>query len=253
MNQTASNQNRFKVLFANIPTPGNRFMIDLKQGLENYADVVWDHEEFWSMEKDFDIIHIHWPEYLSFEIESYLHKPDESIPSELWEKTITCLEYWSKKSKIIYTRHVQYPHVRHDDEFLNLYRVVASYCNTVIHFANFSIKQFQDFYPELNRVKHVVIPHQNYDSLPNPSTKAQARKYLQISEDANVMLVFGNINENEKELINKAFRYIPNKNKVLLAPKWKIKRRKINYIRLREWVWHLEKKIHKLDKKRRVD
>ncbi|MEM6515871.1 MAG: hypothetical protein AAF688_06785, partial [Bacteroidota bacterium] len=100
---------------------------------------------------------------------------------------------------------------------------------------------------------HVVIPHQNYDSLPNTSTKAQARKHLQISEDAHVMLVFGNINENEKELITKAFNFIPNKNKVLLAPKWKIKRRKIDYIRLREWVWHLEKKIHKLDKKRRVD
>ncbi|KGE86620.1 MAG: glycosyltransferase [Flavobacteriaceae bacterium] len=234
-------EKRLKILFANIPTPGNRFVVDLKEGLEQYAEVTWDCNEFWKMEKDYDIIHIHWPEYLSFELESYLYKPEESIPKALWNKMIICLEYWSKNSKLIYTRHVQYPHARHDEEFLKLYKTVASYCKTVIHFANFSIQQFKQWYPDLDYIKHVVIPHHNYASLPSKSTKIEAREYLDIDSDAHVMLVFGSIKENEKPLIKKAFDAIPYRNKVLLAPGWKIQRQNIGYIRLREWVWKFEK------------
>jgi len=233
-------EKRLKILFANIPTPGNRFVVDLKEGLEQHADVVWDHEEFWNMKNEYDIIHIHWPEYLSFELESYLYKPSELIPNEIWEKTINCLEYWSKNAKIIYSRHVQFPHARHDEEFLKLYKTVASYCDTIVHFANYSIQQFKMWYPDLEHIKHVVIPHHNYASLPNNSTKKEARDYLNIDKSANVMLVFGSIKEHEKPLIKKAFNAIPGKNKVLLAPGWKIPRRKISYIRLREWVWNFE-------------
>ena len=246
-------QKPLKILFANIPTPGNRFVLDLKEGLEQYADVVWDHQEFWNMKNEYDIIHIHWPEYLSFELESYLYKPSEPIPNEIWEKTINCLEYWSKKSKIIYTRHVQFPHVRHDEEFLKLYKAVASYCDTIVHFANYSIQQFKQWYPDLDNIKHIVIPHHNYASLPNTSTKQQARDHLNINSGKRVMLVFGSIKEHEKPLIKTAFNAIPGKNKVLLAPGWKIPRRKISYIRLRELVWNFEVWIAKQNSKFRTN
>ena len=125
-------------------------------------------------------------------------------------------------------------------EFLNLYKIVASYCDTIVHFANYSVQQFKEWYPDLEHIKHVVIPHHNYASLPNRSTKQQAREYLNIDQDTKVMLVFGGIKEHEKPLIKTAFKAIPYKNKVLLAPSWKIPRRKISYIRLREWVWNFE-------------
>ena len=67
------------------------------------------------------------------------------------------------------------------------------------------------------------------------------------------MLVFGGIREWEKPLIKKAFETIPNKNKVLLAPKWKIQKRNISYIRLREWIWKLEKWWASKNKNFRVD
>ena len=244
---------KLKILFANIPTPGNRFVLDLKEGLEQHADVVWDHQEFWNMKNEYDIIHIHWPEYLSFELESYLYKPSESIPNEIWEKTINCLEYWSKNAKIIYSRHVQFPHARHDDEFLKLYKAVASYCDTIVHFANYSIQQFKQWYPDLDNIKHIVIPHHNYASLPNTSTKQQARDHLNIDSGKRVMLVFGSIKEHEKPLIKAAFKAIPGKNKVLLAPGWKIPRRKISYIRLREWLWNFEVWIAKQNSKFRTN
>ena len=64
-----------KVLIACISTPGNRYLLDLKSGLSTHAEVVWDADAFWNCQNEFDIIHIHWPEYLSFELESYLQTP----------------------------------------------------------------------------------------------------------------------------------------------------------------------------------
>lgn len=241
-----------KILFACIPIPENRFVEDLKRGLEAHAEVVWDYKEFWACSTPYDVVHIHWPEYLSYELESYLGNSD-SIPDTLWQKTIECLEYWKKHARIVYTRHVQYPHRRHDEEFLKLYRVTTSYCDVVAHFAQYSIRQFKEFYPEHIHVKHVVIPHHNYASLPNCTTREEARRQLKIDANANVMLVFGSINENEKPLIREAFGYIPSKNKVLLAPGWKIQRRKIGYIRLREWVWRFEKWLASLNPHKRVN
>jgi hypothetical protein len=175
------------------------------------------------------------------------------LSEDLWNRLIKCLNYWREHSTIVYTRHVQYPHRRHDKEFLNLYRLVTSYCHTVIHFANYSIQQFKEFYPEHTHVHHVVIPHHNYASLPNSSDATNARKGLGIKTTDRVMLVFGNIWENEKPLIKKAFSFIPSEDKVLLAPGWKVMRRKIGYIRLREWVWKFEKWIAKQNKMMRID
>lgn len=227
-------------------------MADLVIGLRKHADVVWDFHEFWNCKNHYDIVHLHWPEYLSDEVESYLFK-STPLPKELWDRLKNSLEYWKKHSTIIYTRHVQYPHRRHDEEFLKLYRFVTSYCDTVVHFANFSVRQFKEFYPEHINIRHIVIPHHNYASLPNNSDKFSARRKLGINEKDNVMLVFGLIKDNERELINKAFDCIPGKYKVLLAPKWEVKRRKIGYIRLRELVWKFEKWLAKQNRRRRID
>ncbi len=241
-----------KILYANIPTPNNRFMVDLKKGLEEHADVTWDCDEFWKCEKEFDIVHIHWPEYLSFEVESYL-RSGNPFPKDLMQRLIRSLEHWKKNATIVYNRHNHYPHARQDEAFKELYRIVISYCSTVFHFANYSIQQFKAFYPDASHIQHVVIPHQNYSSLPNTSTRQEARAQLKIDDNAKVMLVFGGINENEKAIIEKAYSYIPGNNKVLLAPGWKINRRKISYIRLREWVWKWDKWKAGLNKKRRVN
>lgn len=228
-----------KVLIACIPNPQNKYMTDLVEGLETFATVTWDFQEFWNMKNDYDIVHIHWPEYLSFEIESYL-KTTDNLPEQLWKDLETCLNYWTAHSTIVYTRHVRAPHHRDDEEFKKLYRKVFGYCTAMTHFAEFSITQYQDYFPEIQVSIHRVIPQHKHTSLPNTSTRESARKALGIAQDAKVLLCFGAIKENEKPLIKQAFNAIPGGNKVLLAPKWKVNRRKIGYIRLREWVWKLE-------------
>jgi len=230
-----------KILFASIPQPRNRFVRDLQEGMLTHAEVVYDCDEFWSCKNNYDIVHIHEPEYLSYELEGCMNNTNP-IPKELMDRLILSLEHWKKYSKLIHTRHVQEPHVRTDDEFKKLYQTVFSYCSGISHFANFSISQFQSFYPELDNIIHQVIPHQNYASLPNDISKEEARSNLNIKSDAKVMLVFGMVKEREKHIIKTAFKAIPHKNKVLLAPGWKTKRRHIKWIRLREWVFNYELK-----------
>lgn len=228
-----------KILIACIPVPQNKFMTDMVDGLESFATVTWDFKEFWNMQNDYDIVHIHWPEYLSFEIESYL-KTTDNLPQQLWNDLESCLDYWSNHATIVYTRHVRAPHYRDDDEFKKLYRKVFGYCTAMTHFAEFSIAQYQDYFPDIQVPIHRVIPQHKHTSLPDDSTKESARKALGIDQDDKVLLCFGAIKENEKPLIKQAFNAISGSNKVLLAPKWKVNRRKIGYIRLREWVWKLE-------------
>ncbi|MDB9721092.1 glycosyltransferase [Winogradskyella sp.] len=214
-------------------------MADLIEGLETFAEVTWDFKEFWNMENSYDIVHIHWPEYLSFEIESYL-KTTEPLPQALWQNLEVCLNYWSKHTTIVYTRHVRAPHGRDDEEFKKLYCKVFGYCKAMTHFAEFSVEQYYSYFPGIKVPIHRVIPQHKHTSLPNTSNRQSARKALGIEPDAKVLLCFGTIKENEKAFIKKTYHAITAKPKVLLAPGWKVNRRKIGYIRLREWVWKLE-------------
>lgn len=240
------------ILIACIPNPANKYMADLMEGLETFATVTWDYTEFWEMQNDYDVIHIHWPEYLSFEIESYLQNT-EPIPDKLWQKLYACLNFWKKRSSIVYTRHVRAPHKRDDKEFKKLYSTVFSYCTAMTHFAEFSIEQFKSYFPDIKVPLHQVIPQHQHFSLPNTSTKVSARKILGIDKEAKVLLCFGVVKENEKALIKSAYDAIADKNKVLLAPGWKVPRRKIGYIRLREWVWKFEKWLATQNKSFRIN
>jgi hypothetical protein len=89
--------------------------------------------------------------------------------------------------------------------------------------------------------------------LPNATTRKEARAKLSIHEESKVMLVFGTIKEHEKELVRIAFDAIPDDNKVLLAPGWKVPRRKISYIRLREWVFRFDKWLASKNKRLRTN
>lgn len=241
-----------KILIACIPNPMNSYMADLVEGLSTFAEVTWDFNEFWNCNANYDVVHIHWPEYLSFEIESYLNTTDP-LPDDLWNRLRKCLEHWQKQSTIVYTRHVRAPHKRDDVEFTRLYQTVFEYCIGMSHFAKFSIEQYKDYFPSIETSLHVVIPQHNHVSLPNTSNKQSARKELKIDKDANVLMCFGLVKENEKLLINQAYQAIPGTNKMLLAPGWKIQKRNVGYIRLREWILKFENWLVKQNQSKRIN
>ena len=92
-----------RVLEAAIPQNHNRYFADLCNALSERCSLVHDHEVFWDAEGDFDIVHIHWPEYLSYRIERGV--TCGSIGSEVLCELTEKLNAWREKSGMVMTRH----------------------------------------------------------------------------------------------------------------------------------------------------
>ena len=223
-----------KVLVANIPLPTNRFLVDLNAALGAHAEVVHSPDAFWAMEGDYDVVHLHFPEYMTFELQDAYAN---GLTPELMEQVGVRLSHWASRAAIVVTRHVLLPHdARHDPAWEKLYELVYSHADGVVHFARASEAEFGQRYPHLHP-KHAIIAHQNYASLPNEVTRSHARAALRIAPDAQVMLVFGGIrNDAEKDLILTAFEGSSASGKVLLVSRWRETLPGVRWIRLRDWL-----------------
>lgn len=238
------------VLVANIPLPQNRFLVDLNAALEKSVDLVHSHEAFWSMEGDYDIVHLHFPEYLTYEIERAY---TEGMPTGLLEELETRLRHWSERSRLVITRHVLLPHdARSDPRWERLYELVYRYCDGVAHFANASIEEFRERYREIEwfrrrEPEHAIVPHHNYTSLPNTVSREEARATLGIPAKARVLLVFGAIRgDAERQLVLDTFRGLKTPGKHLLISRWPEKLAKVSWIRLKYWIRDLTRLYYRL-------
>lgn len=231
---------RPRVLVANIPLPANRFLVDLNSALSEYCEVVHSSDAFWKMDGDYDIVHLHFPEYVTFEIEAaYQRGLEQSLIDAMEER----LRAWSARAKVIVTRHVLLPHdALSNPMWEKMYETVYRYADGVVHFANASLDEFRERYADtvFNRgtePAHAIIPHHNYCSLPNDITRAAARTALGIRPDASVMLVFGAIRHDaERQLVLDTFNALDADNKVLLVSRWKEKLANVSWIRLKYWM-----------------
>lgn len=213
-----------RVLVANIATRRNRFLGDLNEALSNFCDVTHSSDEFWNMTGRYDVVHMHWPEYITYEIEAaYNSQLSSSLIDDLEER----LRFWSARAPIVVTRHNPVPYNAPDDpKWRRLYELVFSYASGVVHMAQASVDEFRNRHVGLPRnidqdLEHTIIPIQNYSSLPNTVTRAQARRKFRIASDDAVILVFGAIRTDaEKQLILETFSALPLSRKVLLASNW---------------------------------
>lgn len=229
-----------RILVAQIPMPQNRFLVDLNDEVAKSCELHHSSDAFWNMEGEYDIVHCHFPEYLTYQIESAYKS---GLQDSLILETEKRLRYWAERSKMVVTRHVLLPHdALEDPMWERMYEVFYRYADGVAHFAQASIDEFRERYRDSTTFRgrepiHCIIPHQNYTSLPNHLTRDEARERLGISIDANVMLVFGAIrNDVEKELILETFHGIRSKKKLLLVSRWREQLQKIAWIRLKYWV-----------------
>lgn len=233
-----------KILVANIPLPENRFLVDLNSSLGKSAHLTHDESLFWRGDGEFDVVHLHFPEYMTF---GHEHAYDKGLSSKLIEETVKVLRVWGKKSKIIITRHVLLPHdALHDPQWEAMYEQVYANVHGVVHFAQASIDEFTTRYARTNFTYgtpfHAVIPHHNYTSLPNDTSRDDARHRLGIGKDRAAMLIFGAIrNFEERDLILKTFRGIKVPRKVLLVSRWKEKLAQVKWIRLKYWLRDLNR------------
>ncbi|MBD3296380.1 MAG: hypothetical protein GF392_03345 [Candidatus Omnitrophica bacterium] len=239
-----------KLLVAMIPMPCNRFLADLNGELSKHCEITHSSEIFWKMEGSFDIVHIHFPEYITFEVEDAYRK---EVTDNLIHEAEKRLKFWAEKARIVITRHNILPHdIVGASLWEKMYETVYRYADGVVHFGKLSIKEFRKRYRDLyfyrgHEPRHVIIPHQNYASLPNDIGCKEARYKLGISQEAEVVLVFGGIrNDDERKLILDTFRGIRSKKKVLLVSNWREKLAKVSWIRLKYWLRDLARLYYRL-------
>lgn len=238
-----------RVLVANIPLPQNRFLVDLNLALSNHLELRLDHEAFWSMAGNFDVVHFHFPEYMTYEIQdAYVN----GLTDEMFSAIKHRLVYWSQRAVLLITRHVLLPHdAVSDARWEKLYETVYRYVDGVVHFAEPSIEEFKKRYAETAFIhghpRHYIVPHHNYTSLPNKISRKEARRQLGIGVDTNVVLIFGSIrNEEERCLILDSFKKIQTPNKHLLVSRWREKLANVSWIRLKYWLRDLKRLYYRV-------
>ena len=248
-----------KVLIAQIPMPENRFLIDLNSEIGKTFEIHHSSDDFWNMQGEFDVVHLHFPEHLTFEVEAAYFQglergPQHGLQDSLIAAVEVRLKYWADRAKLVVTRHVLLPHdAVSDPQWEKMYETFYRYCDGVAHFAHASIAEFRqryartDWYREHEPLQ-VVIPHQNYATLPNEITRDEARRRLGISLKAQVLLVFGAIRsgDTERNLILSAFQHARVPRKVLLVSRWREKLAKVRWIRLKYWLRDLTRLFYRL-------
>jgi hypothetical protein len=230
--------------------PQNRFLVDLNAGISKHCELQQSCDAFWNMEGDYDVIHLHFPEYLTFGLQ---HAYQQGLTDALLVETATRLAYWSKRAKLVVTRHVLLPHdALEDPMWEKMYAVFYRYADGVAHFAQPSIDEFRKRYAGTDWVhgrepRHTIIPHHNYASLPDTIGRDEARAKLGIPAKARVMLVFGAIrNEAEKQLILETFQNLKVPGKLLLVSRWREQLAKVSWIRLKYWLRDLTRLYYRL-------
>ncbi|HQX48697.1 MAG TPA: hypothetical protein PLR25_02240 [Planctomycetaceae bacterium] len=133
-----------RILVANIPLPTNRFLADLNDALSKHVEITHDADLFWNMQGDFDLVHLHFPEYLTFGHQDAYVK---GLTDELIEATEERLRYWGQRARLIVTRHVLLPHdALKDPQWEKMYEAVYRHMHGVVHFAQASVDEFKQRY-----------------------------------------------------------------------------------------------------------
>ncbi len=246
-----------RILVANIPLPANRFLVDLNAALARVCDVTHSSDIFWNMDGDYDVVHLHFPEYLTYEVErAYVNGLELALIAEVKKR----LEFWAKRSLIVVTRHVLLPHdASADERWEMMYETVYRFADGVVHFGTPSVSEFKARYATtvFNRghaPAHVVIPHHNYASLPNEVSREEARRRLGLAANAEVLLIFGMVRSNaERELILETFQAIRQPNKILLVSRWRENLADVEWIRLKYWLRDLTRLYYRLHPQYRLN
>lgn len=151
------------------------------------------------------IVMLHWPEQLF----------DWKEPTkEQLNKLKKLFTQWKKNATIIYVVHNLKPHYRNSKLFCQLYKIVKTNSDIMIHMGNYSLNLFKKKYPQK---KHFYISHPLYLNSYSQIEKEKARKKLQISSDTLVIVVAGKIRHQEEyKMALKAFKSLKEKNKLLI-------------------------------------
>lgn len=179
----------------------NPYGIQFIESLEkNQCDVIYGLIKAQKLTINYDIIHFQWPEAI-------FSWKEPSIQELMWLENY--LSELKKHAKIVTTIHNEFPHYKNTDNFLELYRIVYKYTNAFVHFGAASIEIINKQYPKETENKiHRIIPHGNYSIFGEIIPKQLARKKLDLPQNKNLVLVIGDVRNNEEmKLIMDSLHY----------------------------------------------
>ena len=229
----------------NVLVPKYKDALFIDEVIKSYATscaVDTRFENFWLNQGSYDIIHLHWPEYL--------FKWEVPTDTELLFLERVMAEWQKLGTKIVITRHNYLPHRPNPERYIPLYNLVYSHVDAVIHLGKHSEYEYLERYKDLMPKAQVQaqIPHPIFTNYPNTVSKEAARKQLHIKPSSTVMLVFGEVRKAvEKNLVLKAFNLIEKNDKLLLVPGWKFNEGKEPINRLK-WLKIKQSKKYKINK-----
>jgi len=164
----------------------NPFVARLREALNEHPavdNVYQDLEMFWEGSDEIDILHLQWPRALfpNWRI------PESTSLSDLEARLLD----WKDRARIVLTVHNIRAHKQGSgDVFDTLYGLVYRHSDGFVHMGHESQRRLDQAY-DVSEKSEVVIPHGQYDTLPNEVTKSQARRELQIPGEVTLAMVLG--------------------------------------------------------------
>jgi glycosyltransferase involved in cell wall biosynthesis len=181
----------------------NPVIAQLINALSDNASISCVHcsaDGFWRRPQRYDVLHIQWPEALT-----NWQEPSEAEIAALKAG----LQAWKIGTRIVVTVHNRFPHNHDTKRFRELYNIVYSAADGIIHLGRASLEEFSVTYPAMRAKPQFVILHGNYSCLPNTVTRIEAREWLHICNKEYVCLSFGELRNNrEVRLLLQGFRLL---------------------------------------------
>jgi glycosyltransferase involved in cell wall biosynthesis len=158
---------------------------------------------------DVDIVWIHWPEAMF---------NWSAVSEEQIERFEQSMKTWKVNSKLVYTRHNFLPHRLRTPGYVRLYEIILREADCVVHLGQESFNELAG--KGSGKTRHVIIPHHVYTLYPNDVSRAEARSYLKINSQRQVLLVFGAVRHKaEKKFIHQVFKLVHHPDRLLLVPR----------------------------------
>ncbi|MDZ7720274.1 MAG: hypothetical protein U5K72_15770 [Balneolaceae bacterium] len=165
-----------------------------------------------------DIIHLHWPEYLVKSQLTDMTRIDLLQEKHFKKVTDSIEQKKSQGAKIVLTVHNEKPHEDKGGIFDSFYDQIYDLADGFIHLGTFSEKKLHEVYPKAKEKSHFVIPHGDYNYFPSDMKRSECRQKLNIDEDQKLLLAFGAIRSKEElELGINAFNNSSVENSIFLV------------------------------------
>lgn len=193
---------------------GNLYIRELARAYEAFGhNVVLGRENFLYLNSTYDIVHVHWPEWL-YRIPNEGRSEHENVIFVLDR-----LEFFKKRgAKCVFTIHNLKPHENGDTEHARrIYQGIFDMADLIVHHCEKSVELARSRYGNCDKKKFIVAPHGNYFGYPANLSRQKAREELGLKKDDFVFLHFGLIRAYKGlDRVIKAFKGSRVKNKKLI-------------------------------------